>query len=101
MPRCEVCGNQYDRTFRVRFDDAPEREHVFDSLECAIHRLAPRCAHCGCSVIGHGIDVDSIVYCCTHCAREGEDATDRASKDSFPASDAPARTSSPPFRSRL
>lgn len=29
--------------------------HVFDSFECAIHRLAPVCEHCGCKIIGHGL----------------------------------------------
>jgi len=29
---------------------------VFDSFECAIHRLAPACAHCGCKVVGHGVE---------------------------------------------
>ena len=25
---------------------------VFDSFECAIHALAPRCSHCACRIIG-------------------------------------------------
>ncbi|HZF03874.1 MAG TPA: hypothetical protein VE932_06035 [Patescibacteria group bacterium] len=32
MAKCEVCGN------------------------CAIHRMAPTCAHCGCKVVGHGVE---------------------------------------------
>ncbi len=48
---CEVCGNGYDKAFEVL---ASGRRHVFDSFECAIQALAPRCAHCGCRVIGHG-----------------------------------------------
>ena len=50
---CEVCGNQYDKSFEVHTDG---RKHVFDSFECAIHALAPSCAHCHCRVIGHGVD---------------------------------------------
>lgn len=30
---------------------ATER-HVFDSFECAIHKRAPACDHCGCGVAG-------------------------------------------------
>jgi hypothetical protein len=45
MPVCEVCGNDYDKAFGVRSQGA---NHVFDSFECAIHALAPTCAHCGC-----------------------------------------------------
>jgi hypothetical protein len=41
--------------------------------------LAPTCAHCGCKIIGHGIESDNIFYCCAHCAEmEGiEEAKDR------------------------
>jgi hypothetical protein len=63
---CEVCGNAYDRGFELVLD---EQVHTFDCFECAIHRLAPRCAHCGCSVIGHGSEIGGDVYCCAHCAR--------------------------------
>ena len=40
---CEHCGNRYDKTFSVVMDGRP---HIFDSFECAIHALAPRCSHC-------------------------------------------------------
>ena len=30
---------------------------TFDSFECAIHAMAPRCAHCQCHAIGHGVDL--------------------------------------------
>jgi len=66
MGRCEVCGNEYDKAFTLETADA--QTHVFDSFECAIHALAPSCAHCGCTVIGHGIESDGMVYCCAHCA---------------------------------
>ena len=50
-------------------------KHVFDSFECAIHALAPRCAHCGCIIIGHGMEVgDGEFYCCAHCARKDTNA---------------------------
>jgi len=73
---CEVCGNLYDKAFEVRLHD---RVYTFDCFECAIHRLAPQCAHCHCRVIGHGIENDGVFYCCAHCARRaGEpDARDR------------------------
>ena len=66
MPVCEVCGNDYPRSFEVQ---AAGERHVFDSFECAIHRLAPRCEHCGCKIVGHGIEADGVFYCCAHCAR--------------------------------
>jgi hypothetical protein len=65
MGRCETCGNEYDKAFTITVDG---REHIFDSFECAIHALAPSCEHCGCKVIGHGVENDGVVYCCAHCA---------------------------------
>ncbi len=73
MATCEVCGNEYDQTLTIRVADGDE--HVFDSFECAISRLAPTCAHCDCRVIGHGIQAGWQVFCCAHCARaEGHEA---------------------------
>jgi hypothetical protein len=67
MPVCELCGNDYDKAFEVVRNG---ETHVFDSFECAIHSLAPTCAHCGCRVIGHGVEVGDRVFCCAHCAGE-------------------------------
>jgi hypothetical protein len=65
MAVCEVCGNDYDKALEVT---AAGARHVFDSFECAIHALAPRCENCGCVVIGHGLEADGRFFCCTHCA---------------------------------
>ena len=75
MPRCDVCGNEYDRAFTVQ---QGERSGTFDSFECAIHAMAPRCAHCGCTVIGHGAQKDGTIYCCAHCAGHEGGLADRA-----------------------
>ena len=64
---CEVCGNEYDKAFEVHFDGGA---HVFDCFECAIQALAPRCANCGCRIIGHGVEAGGTFYCCAHCAKE-------------------------------
>ncbi len=69
MATCEVCGNDYDKSFEVV--TAGER-HTFDSFECAIHQIAPICEHCQCRVIGHGVEVNGRFYCCAHCARDAE-----------------------------
>jgi hypothetical protein len=65
MSKCEVCGNEYDQTFDVVMDG---QRHVFDCFECAITALAPVCSHCGCKIIGHGVESGTRVYCCAHCA---------------------------------
>ena len=72
MAACEVCGNEYRLSFEVH---AAGAVHVFDSFECAIHRLAPVCENCGCKVIGHGVEADGVFYCCAHCARQSEQAS--------------------------
>lgn len=64
--RCEVCGNEYDKAFTVT---RCGETHVFDSFECAIHAMAPTCAHCNCKVVGHGLEYDGEIYCCANCAR--------------------------------
>ncbi len=81
MARCEVCGNDYDKAFRVSLASEPDATHTFDSFECAIHALAPTCGHCGCRVIGHGVEAADVIFCCASCARHvGEqDLQDRAS----------------------
>jgi hypothetical protein len=68
MTSCETCGNDYDKAFTVITHDG--REHTFDSFECAIHAVAPTCAHCGCRIVGHGVEADDAIYCCAHCAHE-------------------------------
>ena len=65
MAECEVCGNDYDKPIEVTVHGA---SHIFDSFECAIHALAPQCGHCGCRMIGHGIEADDSMYCCASCA---------------------------------
>lgn len=65
MAKCDVCGNDYDKSFTVTMAG---NTGTFDSFECAIHKFAPKCAHCGCRVIGHGVESKGTVYCCANCA---------------------------------
>jgi hypothetical protein len=67
MAICETCGNDYDKAFTVQLNGAA---HTFDSFECAIQALAPTCDHCGCRVVGHGVEKDDVIYCCVHCAKD-------------------------------
>jgi hypothetical protein len=67
MAQCEVCGNDYDKALTITLDG---EEHIFDSFECAISALAPTCAHCGCRVIGHGVEKDDVIFCCANCAQQ-------------------------------
>ena len=67
MARCESCGNDYDKAFQVTMSGGT---HTFDSFECAINALAPRCGHCNLRVVGHGVEKAGAIYCCAHCAGE-------------------------------
>lgn len=76
MATCDMCGNDYPRTFTLTTADG--QTGTFDSFECAVHALAPTCAHCGCRILGHGVEVQGETFCCSHCARTstGADLTD-------------------------
>jgi hypothetical protein len=63
--QCETCGNDYDKAFQVTMNG---QSHTFDSFECAIEKLAPHCGHCRQRIIGHGVENDSHMFCCAHCA---------------------------------
>lgn len=68
--KCDVCGNDYAHAFTVTQD---KRTMTFDSFECAIHAMAPRCAHCACAIIGHGVSREGVIFCCAHCARHARE----------------------------
>ncbi len=65
MATCDVCGNEYDKVLEIRHQG---QSGTYDSFECAIHALAPACAHCGIKIIGHGRERGGTIYCCDHCA---------------------------------
>ncbi|WP_152347492.1 hypothetical protein [Brevibacterium sp. CFH 10365] len=75
MTICDTCGNDYEQTFTLSFEN---ESWNFDSFECAIHKAAPTCEHCGCRILGHGVHDGESVFCCSHCAREAglTEATD-------------------------
>jgi hypothetical protein len=65
MATCDVCGNEYDKAITITQGD---RTGTFDSFECAIHAMAPHCDHCGCRIIGHGVEGGGSMFCCAACA---------------------------------
>lgn len=69
MATCHTCGNNYDKTFEIVRGD---QRRSYDSFECAIHAEAPTCAHCDVRILGHGVETESAIYCCAHCAQASE-----------------------------
>ncbi len=81
LKTCENCGNQYDKTFSVIMNG---KEHIFDSFECAINKMAPHCSHCDTLMIGHGTEANGKFYCCAHCAKaDGHFVIDRPTQEKF------------------
>ncbi len=77
MKNCECCGNTYDKAFEISIGGTV---HTFDSFQCAIQTLAPRCNHCKVPIIGQGMEARGQYFCCAHCARAAgvNDVQDRA-----------------------
>lgn len=67
MDTCDTCGNEYDKAFTVTRGG---ESGTFDSFECAVHLMAPECAHCQCRILGHGVESEGEMFCCAHCARQ-------------------------------
>jgi hypothetical protein len=67
LERCEICGNEYDKTFEVILAGT---SHTFDSFECAVQALAPRCENCSVRIMGHGVESGNRMFCCAHCAQQ-------------------------------
>jgi hypothetical protein len=74
--KCDTCGNDYDKAFTVSMPDLAgsmntnsKKTGTFDSFECAIHAFAPKCAHCGCRIVGHGVEDNGTMFCCASCAK--------------------------------
>ncbi len=62
---CEVCGKSEDKCFEVHLGG---ERHVFDSFECAIRGLMPKCPLCGNLLLGAAVQVGSLTYCSYACA---------------------------------
>lgn len=67
MATCDNCGNSYDKMLEVTYEGTRRQ---FDCFECAIEAMAPRCGHCDTRIIGHGVESDQGIFCCSHCAKE-------------------------------
>jgi hypothetical protein len=101
MPTCATCGHEVSQAFQI---STHADGLVFDTFECAIHRLAPHCPTCGCAILGHGFGSRDALYCSYGCAEEAlrlDQEVDVASAASFPASDPPAFASTPPIATDL
>jgi hypothetical protein len=65
MATCSVCGGDNENAFII---EAAGETYIFDTLDCAIQALAPKCANCGCRILGYAVEVSGKVFCCANCA---------------------------------
>ena len=66
MATCEGCGNDDYLSLEVITAGVTQ---VFDTFECAVHKLALVCHHCGCKVPGHGIKANGhVLLLCALCS---------------------------------
>ena len=75
----------------LRSGDERLTSYTFDSFECAIQKLAPTCAHCGCRILGHGIEEADTVLLLLRALRQAVRSGRRARQRGRPASIDPGR----------
>ena len=62
---CEVCGKSGGQYFEVHLGG---ERHIFDSFECAIGGLMPRCSVCGGIILGPGVQDNNASSCSYLCS---------------------------------
>ena len=68
MPKCETCGNEYDKAFQVVKDG---KSHTFDSFECAIAAAGHGLAGAGSAVNWTDSRKASKAACCSRTRSAG------------------------------
>lgn len=64
--RCDNCGINIEKDYILYINGT---EYTFDSFECAINFVAPRCSNCNSVVMGRGIKAAGEVFCSTSCSQ--------------------------------
>lgn len=67
IKECENCGQKHDNPLLIIKNG---KEHTFDSFECAISFIAPRCFHCNQIILGKETQHEGESYCSVACSRE-------------------------------
>ncbi|MGZ3789008.1 MAG: hypothetical protein ACXVLQ_10815 [Bacteriovorax sp.] len=63
--RCVNCGFNIEKDYILFINGT---EYTFDSFECAINFVAPRCASCHAIIMGRGVHVGGEIYCSPTCS---------------------------------
>jgi hypothetical protein len=73
MAICETCGKDSRDAFQVSMGGGTA--HIFDTCECAIKALAPKCAQCGGRIAGESAHPNATVFCSAKCAASAAEST--------------------------
>jgi len=65
--RCMNCGLNIEKDYILYINGT---EFTFDSFECAINFVAPRCSNCNTIIIGRGIKYSDEIFCGQNCSIE-------------------------------
>ena len=68
MARCDVCGNDYDKSFQIV--QGRQVAHFRQLRMRHSWHLRRRVSHCGCRIIGHGMEAHGEFFCCAYCAKQ-------------------------------
>lgn len=64
MVICDVCGNDYDKSFIFQQGGC---SGMFDLFECVIYVFVLCCVYCDCVIIGYGVEGNGCIFCCVYC----------------------------------
>jgi hypothetical protein len=65
--RCMNCGLNIEKDYILYINGT---EFTFDSFECAINFVAPRCTHCNSIILGRGTKQSDDIFCSPQCRKE-------------------------------
>lgn len=65
--RCINCGLNIEKDYILFING---KEFIFDSFECAINFVAPRCAHCNSVIVSREIRHSDEIFCSASCSEE-------------------------------
>lgn len=64
--RCLNCGENIEKDYILFINGT---EYTFDSFECAVNFMAPRCTCCNSVIMGQGVHMEGEIYCTKDCAQ--------------------------------
>jgi hypothetical protein len=65
IARCMNCGTNIEKDYILFINGS---EFTFDSFECAVTFVAPRCSNCQTIIMGKGIHGRGQVFCSPACS---------------------------------